>query len=418
MSFRFGFGGFPGFLTPKTLGSGQIELLRAPSVSELLSQSKAELEESLEALKFFDHVIFRLSGENPNELVHFIKMHGLLEKFLDRPFTASFWTMDSHHLVKQEAKAAKHFDYIFVAHKQYLKFFDPSKARYLPCSFSLTSSTEVSRYLAEPPKHLRNEAEGACAVFAAYPWQKRNAGYSKFMELAGTLGIDNSFVGKVYGGMPPNDKLIKRMLEHKVVVNLSLSDDLNMRNFEALALNRILLTNKVLDHELLGEFEENIVYFDEGLGAIENGALEALRRVPEDISQKFLSKHGIEVRILDLVESLSGYVASGEELQFSRPVKPSETSFGHQNGETVIELAHSQTELLAKSGWVSIRDLSVLLRNSENKLGTLVRFTKIWCKSFGFHVLHATVGRITFARALLRVARAEWSPFQSFRTRI
>jgi len=403
VAIQFGLGGFPEFLTPNSLGNGGILLSRIPSVSELLLQSKNEIAESLNELNSFDHVVFRLSGENPNELVQLLRIYGLMDTFLDRSFSVSFWTMDSHHLGAQEARASRFFDHVFVAHKQYLQLFPLAKAFYLPCSFSLSSSADAAIYRVENAQQSSNKADGVCAPFAAYPWQKRNRHYADCLGEIKELGIEKVFFGVVRGGAQPNEAVIRKILEHKVVLNLSLSDDLNMRNFEALALNRILLTNRVKDHEILHEWGENIVYLNEDWQNLGQAIRKSLNRTPKDISKEFLVEHGIEARVMSIVEILSGHLREQKDVGFAGR-RPSITLVP-KSGESQnhVEIPHSRVDLLAKSGLIPIKSLLDLISESNNKWKTLWNFLYIWGESFGFHILKSTIGQSAYVRAVLRV---------------
>ena len=403
MTVQFGLGGFPEFLTTHTLNKGKIQLSRIPSVSELLLQSKKEIAESLNDFNSLDHVVFRLSGENPNELVHVLRIYGLLGKFLNRSFSVSFWTMDSHHLGAQEAKASKYFDNVFVAHGQYLHLFDEAKSYYLPCSFSLASSADIEHYLADRSQASSDMSKGVCAPLAAYPWQSRNGVYADFMGEINSLGIEKSFFGVIRGGALPNEALIQKILEHKVVLNLSLSDDLNMRNFEALALNRILVTNKVIDHDIFSEWEDNIVYLDADSKTITASLVESMELIPKDISQKFLVQHGIEARVIKIVESLSGYRSDGTESGFAGRSNLLSSGQTPNKSQPRVEVPHTEVELLAKSGLVPIQKLQALLANSKNKWKTLGNFISIWGKSLGFHILKSTIGQSSFIRAMFKI---------------
>jgi hypothetical protein len=403
VTLKFGLGGFPEFLTPHTLDKGNIQLSRTPSVSELLSQSRSEIEESLNNFNSLDHVVFRLSGENPNELVQILRIYGLLGKFLNRVFSVSFWTMDSHHLGTQEAKASEYFDHVFVAHGQYLSLFDTAKSHYLPCSFSLASSADVEHYLADRNQQSSIISKGVCAPFAVYPWQRRNGEYADLLGEIRRLGIENAFFGTVRGGVQSNEALIHKILEHKVVLNLSLSDDLNMRNFEALALNRVLLTNKVRDHGIFAEWEDNIVYLDADSKSSTESLLESMKLTPKDISQNFLLQHGIEARVIKIVESLSGYSSDGTEFGFagrSNFLTAGQTAL---NSTPRVEVPHTEVELLANSGFVPIRKVQALLEQSGNKCKTLWTFICFWCQSYGLHVVKTTIGRSSLVRAMLRM---------------
>lgn len=205
------------------------------------------------------------------------------------------------------------------------------------------------------------------------------------------------------GGKKSHEALITKILQHKVVLNLSLADDLNMRNFEALALNRILLTNKVQDHELLAQWEENIVYLDRYPDNPGQAILESLSRTPKDISKEFLSEHGIEARVLRILEVVSGYVPAKDDLGFANRIGSSPMDRVSHESRNLFERAHTPTELLAKSGWLPLGSVLSVIKDSGTRWRGLIIFVSIWIKSFGFHILNSTIGRSSLIRAGLRI---------------
>lgn len=142
-------GGFPEHITAFQDSRNGLEIQRCPSMEDLMSMNALELDRALDALNGSDHVVFRLSGENPAEFLKVLSFRGQLHKFIARKYSASFWTMDSHHLGRQEVKAHKHFDNVFVAPSSYIEGFDVKKAMHLPCSFSLTTPSIVVRHLGQ-----------------------------------------------------------------------------------------------------------------------------------------------------------------------------------------------------------------------------------------------------------------------------
>jgi hypothetical protein len=176
-----------------------------------------------------------------------------------------------------------------------------------------------------------------------------------------------------------------------------------MRNFEALALNRILLTNKVQDHELFTKWEENIVFLDRYFDNPGQAILESLNRSPKDISKQFLSEHGIEARVFRILEIISGYVRGQDDVGFANRIGSHQVESLNQGLDNVAEIPHTQTELLAKSGWVHPGSALRLIRESNSRWETLLNFASIWVESFGFHILKSTIGRSSLIRAVLRI---------------
>jgi hypothetical protein len=406
---KIGLGGFPGYITSALTEQNQIQFSATDGIGRLFSMNKPELTQALKEFSEFDHVVLRLSGENPMEFIDLLRLYGLLKSFMSRTYSVSFWSMDSHHLGKQEAKAARFFDHVFVAHSEYLHLFDENKASYLPCAFSLASNTRVSqtisKYQEGEPKDGGNKS--LSAPFAAYPWQKRNLGYLKGLWAAQELGISN-FFGTVRGGQPANEGLIQQILSHAAVLNLSLSNDLNMRNFETLAFNRVLLTNKVSDHELLKAYGQNIVFLEPDLSDLKAKIIEALETEPQDISTEFLEKHSLWPRVEEITRVLLD--KSGDDLpqnlfplsQFDGPEERSEK-------EDAVLTSHSASYLLARAEWFSPRDFRKVLGRAESRIGSSIEILSIWLLSIFRHVAARSIGRVTPIRSILRAIRARFS---------
>jgi hypothetical protein len=409
VAIKIGLGGFPVYITSVETEQKQIQFFPAHGIGRLYSMTKPDLTQALKEFSEFDHVVFRLSGENPMEFIDLLRIYGLLKAFMDRTYSASFWSMDSHHLGKQEAKSARYFDHAFVAHSEYLHLFDENKSSYLPCAFSLASNTRLAQTIS---KYQEGEIQSAnnkslCAPFAAYPWQKRNLGYLKGLWAAEELGISN-FFGTVRGGQPANEGLIQQILSHTVVLNLSLSNDLNMRNFEALALNKILLTNKVLDHKLLKGYEQNIVFLNPDLSDMKVRIIEALETEPQDISSKFLEEHSLWPRVEEITRVLldkSGEVLPPNLLRLSEFDRPEE----HSEPEDAVMTTHSAAGLLARTEWFSPKDFRKALGSAESKIGSGIKILYIWLVGLFRHVAARTIGRFTPIRSMVRAITARFS---------
>jgi hypothetical protein len=405
---KIALGGFPKFITAVQSQESPIEFVETHAVSKLYSMTKHDLGKALEEFSEFDHVVLRLSGENPMEFIALLRIYGLLDVFMRRTYSASFWSMDSHHLGKHEAKAARFFDHTFIAHSEYLHLFDEKTATHLPCAFSLASNFRVSQTLAAFLRSKKGQTKkgSICAPFSAYPWQSRNLGYLKGMWAAQDLGVEN-FFGSVRRGHQPNEGLIQSILSSSVVLNLSLSNDLNMRNFEALALNKVLLTNHVSDHEILDAFRQNIVFLKPDLSDLKERMIEALAIQPRDISAEFLESHSLWPRIEEILK-----VIIARPSDSSPPTIPRLTLFdkAEQFSEPaeVVFTSYGPNYLLARSRWISAGDFRKVFEKSGTRLGTIVSVFSVWSLCLAAHVLARTIRRLPLIRASLRASRARF----------
>ena len=226
------------------------------------------------------------------------------------------------------------------------------------------------------------------------------------MWAAQDLGVDN-FFGSVRGGLQPNEGLIQSILSSSVVLNLSLSNDLNMRNFEALALNKVLLTNHVSDHKVLDAFRQNIVFLKPDLSDLNERMTEALAIQPRDISAEFLESQSLWPRIEEILKVI---IASPSDT--SPPTIPRLTLFdkAEQFSEPaeVVLTFYGPDYLLARSQWISAVDFRKAFEKSGTRLGTIVSVFSVWSLCLAAHVLARTIRRLPLIRASLRASRARF----------
>lgn len=403
MKTRIALGGFPEFLTPFESTNGSVELLATFSMSHLCLMNRKELRIAMESFSQFDHVVFRLSGENPMDFLETLWLHGLFSYFVGREYSVSFWTMDSHHLGKHEARAARYFDHVFVAHKNYLGLFPKESSSYLPCSFSLAPEGVVAEYLKSDTRGLNSsDPGGVCAPFAVYPWQKRNLGYLEGLWAAND-SEKKSFFGTVHGGSLPNEGLITTILSHRVVLNISLKDDLNMRNFEALVLNKILLTNRVSDHSLLQEFTSNIVFLEPDLSDLMEKLDLAISLEPSAISSLVLAKHSIRVRVEEMVELLLSKSTNEMATCDLASSRLRETSAEYARA-VKVSMPHSPELMIARGGWISTRHLRRVLDESSTPINSGIKVFSNWLHSLILFGLSTLAMNIPFLKAIFRAA--------------
>jgi hypothetical protein len=173
-----------------------------------------------------------------------------------------------------------------------------------------------------------------------------------------------------------------------------------MRNFEALALNRILLTNKVPDHEILGDFQENIVFLRPDLSDIREKLALAIESKPLDISAQFLERHSLWPRVEEIVRVLT--LKSGRNLVLQNRLGISEGPEELIKDDGCTITPHPPEELLAKSRKFSISDFRKVLDQKQPTavmaLGTLFK----WGRNFSVFILSYFLGRTPTIRAVSR----------------
>jgi hypothetical protein len=111
-------------------------------------------------------------------------------------------------------------------------------------------------------------------------------------------------LGPVKSGM----NYMNLILKSRIVLNISLLDDLNIRNFEAWGLNRPMLTNKVPDHDYIKDVDYSSTYFFQrnlsDFGKVLQNALSA-DKTP-DTSISVLNGHMLIHRYIEMINKVLG----------------------------------------------------------------------------------------------------------------
>ncbi len=239
------------------------------SVIKYASMDKIEdLNKLFKELNNVDIAIFRLMGDNPENFILRLQSSNFLSSFKKIKCKKVFWSQDSHHMHNKETKAEPFFDRLYIAHKNYLKFF-PKTAYYLPCCYSKTSIGAL--WAINHTNFLK--VRDVIFPYVIYPGFERNIfAYDSFKYLK-NIGVHFIFA-RAYGNVD-STSLFSNMLygikTSKICLNLSLTDDFNMRNFEAISMNSILLTNRVVDHNNKHMLDyRNTFFFEKNIESFRN----------------------------------------------------------------------------------------------------------------------------------------------------
>lgn len=221
-----------------------LEIVPFPKLDFITDQ---EIEQLIQEANNADLLIVALFGTNPDKLARLC---------LERIHTnKALWTFDSHHGYEKERRFQQYFDTYFIAHSPYMNKFDGVRTEWVPDCF-LRFDIDVLKEL-----RLRSLFENKIKYDIAFPFKPYNIGdrvalAKKLEEYFRKIGI-RYFLGPVDSGMP----YMNLILNSRAVLNISLLDDLNIRNFEAWGLNRPMLTNKVTDHDRLTGADFSSTYF-------------------------------------------------------------------------------------------------------------------------------------------------------------
>lgn len=211
---------------------------------------------------------------------------------LDYPSAAYF--IDSHLNLKKHIELAKHFDFIFIAQKEYVNIFKKhgiKSVHWLP----LACDPEIHKNYNLPPKN------NICFIGSTNLNPRRLFLLEK-IKMKHSVFSDRLFL----------NEMALAFSESKIVFNSSVKNDLNMRFFETLSTGSLLLTDMAKNSgqdELFIANEEIVCYEDETINNtidfyLENDELrEAIARRGYEMT---LNAHTYQHRVEDLLSVVVG----------------------------------------------------------------------------------------------------------------
>lgn len=177
------------------------------------------------------------------------------------------WFLDSHVKAcrRQELKVAKHFDAIFLTHSEYLPYFRKHKnVHWLPPSLYATTGQNdrfaLPTLVAHPPVAPTSPAWDVSFIHA--DWGQPHPDYPPRAEVLKRLQpcFDRLGLRCFFG--EDRSTGFDRMQDSRICLNLSNAGDVNIRNFEILALGRPLVTDRTPDHDRIAGLSEHCHFFD------------------------------------------------------------------------------------------------------------------------------------------------------------
>lgn len=245
-------------------------------------------------------------------------VRGAFQKNRDNPLLPAFlenhalrkvaWSLDSHNQWPLEIQCQQFFDTYYTAHSPYMEKFEPGKAKWLPCALQFDGSRrDILEILASrPPKSVdvvsmyRDYVSDGDRTGAVWPcWQ--------VMQQMGLKVL----LGQTDQTRPDGiRRYYEALLAGRVILNLSIKDDLNMRTLEALALNQVMVANRVPDHAKLDLDYRNVVFFDKGdMAGFSRALQEALAKAKQPVKStvaSVLNAHTLIHRFVTMINQELG----------------------------------------------------------------------------------------------------------------
>jgi len=225
-----------------------------PHAHSLINNSSGEqLRRALQG----DLVVLHLSGEDPRKTVSQLMDVAGRNHWAQRKANVVLKTQDSHHQYKSELQALDDIDFLAIAHGPYLPFFPKDKVIHVPCAIETTRSTARSWLQNIPDAHDVDVA----FPFVLYRGEPRNAVAFEVLRNLHRLGHRVRFGRYRYATGPGRpSRLWEEMARARIILNLPLRNDLNIRTFEAGLFPSWQVTIRVPDSERV-DFDSSAIRF-------------------------------------------------------------------------------------------------------------------------------------------------------------
>ena len=286
------------------INGNELQIVPFPKLDHITDEEIGQL---IQQANNADLLIVALFGTNPDKLARLNLEQIHTNKAL--------WTFDSHHGFEKERRFQQYFNTYYIAHSPYMSKFDSVRTEWVPDCF-LRFDIDILKEL-----RLRSLFENVIKYDIVFPFKPYNIGNrlnlaQKLEEYFKKIGI-RYFLGPVDSGMP----YMNLILKSRVVLNISLLDDLNIRNFEAWGLNRPMLTNKVTDHDRLIDADYSTTYFFQrdlsDFDQMVRRALSSNRIV--DTSVYVLNNHTLIHRYVEMINKSLGTNYSVQRFYENKP---------------------------------------------------------------------------------------------------
>lgn len=285
---------------------------------------ESDLQEALRA----DLVVIILSGQNPIDIVR-----GLIEmvgesQWRSRRAKVVLRTQDSHHQLDSELAIVDDVDVLAIAHANYLSRFPPGKAIHIPCSLQLDRNT-VAHWIEHTP--VAHDVD-VVFPFQLYRGEPRNALAFEIQRELSRRGLTSRFGFFRYYNTPESPpRLWEELGRARVILNLPLRDDLNIRNFEASLFPSWHVTIRLPDHDMISMDWSNTVFVPPDPLAIVSRIAELLGEGTPSVKpvpvpsltprEVVLRSHVLNDRVYQIVDELFGTDLQHGPKLFEKPAR-------------------------------------------------------------------------------------------------
>lgn len=237
------------------------------------------------------------------KLERFFQQHGenpmVREFFANRSIRKVMWSVDAHHLWPQEVAHQKYFDRVYVADTSVMHRYDASKVAWLPCYYRFLPIDQ----LIETVRRERHLHRGLIFPHHTHAIGDRNRIARRIKRFCDLKPMDSLF-----GNVGFEDTYLEMLLTSRACLNISLLSEVNLRTFEALAYNRVLLADECADYARLEADWSTTVFYHRHLGGFAERFEKAAAISPESVNSlpSIVNRHMLTHRYLEIINQELG----------------------------------------------------------------------------------------------------------------
>jgi hypothetical protein len=242
-----------------------------------------------------DLAIYSLLGADLDKVMPTLTAHPVAKQIFAVRRKA-LWSVDSHHWAGQEHEWAKHFTSIYSSYPKRLGI----KSYYLPpCVWDISATTLKSMMLMNEPAPI-----SIACLMRPYgePLTNRLTKMNSIIKI-----LRKYHLSFLFGQAEPYSAYMTMVRNAQVTLNLSLDGELNSRCFEAMAMNRVLLSTRFFEPDMVKKLEvfgNSVVFFNPDLSDFEEKMSEAMLRVPEKPTKNIVAdNHCLAHRHMEIAKN-------------------------------------------------------------------------------------------------------------------
>jgi len=343
---------------------------KLPSFKSIMELNEFQI---FDLLSNYNIVILCLHGENPNLLLSKLNSNSFRTLWKSRTFKIALWAHDDH--VHDISPLLRFIDVFFFAHYSSIpKYEKIPNTFFLPVGYSRTSRTQLIGLMKSNYKRSDYEKFEFGSVYRSYPNFYREQIYFRIAKRLIQLGTTFEFANTADETNGIN--YINSVFRSATTINVPIKKDFNMRNLEALALNRTLLTTYSPEFDILNLPTDNVIFFNDRLKDFDGQIAEIREKSRDSSSWRYIAD--FHCHIHRQVEAIDFFLPGTKQTFIDCQNEVVADILPRRNFEASLRLKPHSFEQLKRSARIAKRSqITNIFYSLCTLLGTIMRIRRI-----------------------------------------